>query len=150
MADPIAVEYRRDNYLISTDRARLDITAIHDFLANRSYWAQGRPRPIVERAIRNSLCFGVYDGTQQVGFARVMTDYAVMAYLMDVFIVETHRGRGLGKWLIECIVSHPELQGLRWMLATQDAHDLYARCGFEPISSAQRYMVATHPRPPQA
>jgi GNAT superfamily N-acetyltransferase len=143
------VEYRTGTYTVSTDRARLDVSLIHDFLANRSYWAQGRPRPTVECTVRNSLCFGVYDRTQQVGFARVMTDYGVLAYLMDVFIVEAHRGRGLGKWLIECIVSHPELQGLRWVLATHDAHGLYARYGFEPLAHPEHYLAATDPRPPQ-
>ena len=97
----------------------LDVALIHEFLSHRSYWAQGISRGTVERAISHSLCFGVYAGDHQVGFARITTDYAALAYLADVFILEPYRARGLGKWLVECIVNHPELQGLRrWLLAT--------------------------------
>ena len=143
------MEYCKGDYTISTDRSRLDVALIHEFLSCRSYWAQGISRGAVERAISHSLCFGVFEGDHQVGFARVITDYAALAYLADVFILEPYRARGLGKWLVECIVSHPELQGLRrWMLATQDAHGLYARYGFEPLTSPERYMVATNPAPP--
>ncbi len=96
-------ELQRDGYTISTDKARLDISAIHEYLSERSYWAEGRPREVVERAIENSLCFGVYEGERQAGFARVVTDYATFAWLCDVFILEDYRGRGLGKWLVETI-----------------------------------------------
>ena len=124
-------EWARGGYRVSTDPLLLDVDVVHGYLT-RSYWAEGIPRALVERSIRNSLCFGVYDDRQQVGFARVVTDRATFAYLADVFVLETHRKRGLSKWLLECVLSHPELQGLRrWQLATKDAHTLYARFGFE-------------------
>jgi GNAT superfamily N-acetyltransferase len=137
------MEYRRDNHTISTDKARLDLAAVHDFLSQRSYWAQGRSLAITQSAIEHSLCFGVYDGAQQVGFARIVTDYATFAWLCDVFILESHRGRGLGKWLIETIVAHPDLQGRRLLiLATRDAHELYRRYGgFQELDAAERWMV---------
>jgi N-acetylglutamate synthase-like GNAT family acetyltransferase len=139
------IEHRRGNFVVSTDSARLDLDVIHGFLT-RSYWAEGIPRETVERSIAKSLCFGVYEGERQVGFARVITDYATFAYLADVFIVESHRARGLSKFLMECIVKHPELQGLRrWMLATRDAHDLYAKFGFQPIAKADRFMELHNP-----
>ena len=106
------IEHRRDNFLVTSDPARLDIEFIHSFLSN-SYWAKCIPRQVVARSIANSLCFGVYEEDRQVGFARVITDYATFAYLADVFIAESHRGRGLSRFLMECIVKHPELQGLR-------------------------------------
>jgi GNAT superfamily N-acetyltransferase len=137
------VEYQRDGYAISTDRQRLDAGLIHDFLREDSYWAQERPHAVVEKSIEHSLCFGVYAGTEQVGFARVVTDYATFAWLCDVFIVKSHRGRGLGKWLVESVVAHPELGGMRLLiLATRDAHELYHRyAGFEPIETPDRWMV---------
>jgi GNAT superfamily N-acetyltransferase len=142
------VEYRRDNFLISTDRSRLDIGVIHGFLTE-SYWAKGVPVSVVQKSIENSLCFGVYDtisAVQQIGFARAITDYATFAYLADVFILEPHRGKGLSKWLISCILAHPELQGLRrWMLATRDAHGLYRQFGFEAVEGSTRLMAITHP-----
>jgi GNAT superfamily N-acetyltransferase len=139
------IEHRRDNFLVTTDPAHLDIELIHSFLSN-SYWATGIPREVVERSIANSLCFGVYEADKQVGFARVITDYATFAYLADVFIIESHRGRGMSKFLMECIVKHPELQGLRrWTLATRDAHDLYARFGFRPLSKPDRFMELHYP-----
>jgi GNAT superfamily N-acetyltransferase len=142
------VEYRRDSFLISTDRSRLDIGVIHGFLTE-SYWAKGVPVSVVQKSIENSLCFGVYDttsGVQQIGFARAITDYATFAYLADVFILEPHRGKGLSKWLISCILAHPELQGLRrWMLATRDAHGLYRQFGFEAVEGSTRLMAITHP-----
>jgi GNAT superfamily N-acetyltransferase len=123
-------ERRRGEYAISTDPSRLDLGAVHAFLRD-SYWAKGVPREVVERSVANSLCFGLYRGGEQVGFARVTSDRATFAYLADVFVLEEHRGRGLGKWLVETVLSHPELQGLRrWMLATADAHDLYRGYGF--------------------
>ena len=111
-------ECRRGDFNISTDPARLDLNLIHQFLA-ASYWAAGVPRDVVKRSIEHSLCFGVYHRDHQVGFARIITDYATFAYLADVFILETYRGQGLAGWLVEFIVAHPQLQGLRrWMLAT--------------------------------
>jgi GNAT superfamily N-acetyltransferase len=133
--------YQRGDYVISTDRTRLDIDFIYDFLSRSSYWAQERPFDVVQRSIEHSLCFGVYLDTQQVGFARVVTDYAVFAWLDDVFIAESHRGQGLGKWLIECVANHPELQPLWFTLVTLDAHDLYRRYGgFEALQSSERWM----------
>ena len=134
-------EWRKGAFLISTDRSSLDLAFIHDFLSNKAYWAKGRSFDVVKRAIENSLSFGVFDGSKQIGFARVVTDLATFAWLADVFIIEEYRGRGLGIWLIEVITSHPQLQGFRrWILATRDAHDLYRRFGFAELSDAQRYM----------
>jgi GNAT superfamily N-acetyltransferase len=133
-------ECRNGDFLISTDRSRLDVDAIHAFLTG-CYWAKGVPKDTVIRAIENSLCFGLYCNGQQAGFARVVSDYATYAYIGDVFLLETHRGRGLAKWLMECIVSHPSLQGLRrWTLATRDAHSLYAQFGFTPLRAPDRWM----------
>jgi GNAT superfamily N-acetyltransferase len=121
-----------NTYDISTDRGRLQPEAIHAYLT-RSYWATGIPREVVDRAIANSLCFGLYRGDAQVGFARVITDKTTFAYLADVYVLEEHRGQGLSKRLVETILAHPELQGLRrFLLATRDAHGLYARFGFGP------------------
>ena len=145
-AQPAMIECTRDGFTISTDKSRLDVAAIHDFLCNSSYWARNVPLPTVQKSIENSLCFGLYDGDRQVGFARVITDYAVFAYLADVFILEAYRGRGLAKWLIACIISYPELQDLRrWMLATKDAHGLYTKYGFNPLSKPERFMEASQP-----
>jgi GNAT superfamily N-acetyltransferase len=137
------VEYQRDGYQISTDKARLDVALIHEFLSCSTYWAEGRSFEIVQRSIEHSLCFGVYRGAQQVGFARVVTDQATFAWLCDVFVVEAHRGQGLGKWLVECIVAHPDLQTLRvFLLATRDAHELYRRNGgFQGIAAPERLMA---------
>jgi GNAT superfamily N-acetyltransferase len=137
------VEYRRDGYLISTDEARLDLELIHEFLSHSTYWAEGRPLAVVQKSIENSLCFGVYTGAQQVGFARVVTDRATFAWLCDLFVVEAYRGQGLGKWLVECIVAHPDLQTLRiFLLATRDAHELYRRYGgFQEIAAPERLMA---------
>ena len=141
-----SVEHRRGEYVISTDRARLDLNVIHGFLTN-CYWAKGIPREIVARSIEHSLCFGIYhvpDG--QVGFARVISDFATIAYLGDVFVLESHRGRGLSKWMMECIMQQPDLQGLRrWTLLTGDAHGLYAKFGFAPLKSPDRYMELHRP-----
>lgn len=140
------VEHRRGEYLISTDPARLDLDVIHGFLTN-CYWSKGIPRDVVARSIEHSLCFGIYDSScAQVGFARVVTDLATVAYLGDVFVLEAHRGRGLSKWMMECITQHPALQGLRrWILLTRDAHGLYAKFGFTPLSSAECYMELHNP-----
>ena len=150
------VEARLGQFLISTDRARLDLDVIHGFLTN-CYWAKGIPREVVRRSIEHSLCFGVYDGSglareardaavAQVGFARVISDFATMAYVGDVFVLDTHRGRGLGGWLMESITQHPALQNLRrWILTTRDAHGLYARVGFTPVKSPERFMERHRP-----
>ena len=136
------------DYFISTEPGRLQFDVIHDFLANQAYWSQGIPRPVVEQAIKNSLCFGVYRGSEQVGFARVITDRATFAYLADVFILEAHRGKGLSKRLIETVMKHPDLQGLRrWILATRDAQTLYTRFGFQLIHAPQYWMERSSPNP---
>ena len=143
MDEMTIVEYQRDNRTISTDKTRLDIDLVWDYLCHTSYWAQGRPLATMQRAIEHSLCFGVYADDQQVGFARVVTDYATFAWLCDVFILKAHCGQGLGKWLVECVVAHPELQGLKlFLLATSDAHELY-RCygGFEGLPVPGKWMV---------
>ena len=128
---------------ISTDRNRLDLAYIHGYLSEQCYWALGRSRDIVEKSITNSLCFGVYAGAQQIGFARVVTDYATFAWLCDVFIDDACRGQGLGKRLVETVVAHPELQGLRnFILATRDAHELYRGYGgFETLGTPDRWMA---------
>jgi GNAT superfamily N-acetyltransferase len=128
-------EWTRQEYTISTDRQRLDLDVIHGFLF-RSYWAEGRPRERVALAIEHSLPFGLYHRETQVGFARVVTDYVVLAFLADVFVLEAHRGKGLGRWLVEVVTSLPELSAVRrWLLGTRDAHELYRKFGFrEPTA----------------
>lgn len=139
------METRKDNFLLSTDKRKLDIAFIHHELAN-SYWATNIPREIVERSIENSLCFGIYDGDKQVGFARVVSDYATFAHLCDVFVTESYRGRGLSKWLMMHLMAHPQLQGLRgFTLGTKDAHGLYAQFGFTPVPAPERLMVIAKP-----
>jgi GNAT superfamily N-acetyltransferase len=134
-------EWQRGEYTISTDNKRLDIRRIHDFVSNQSYWAKGRAIETVQRALDNSLNFGLYKNNQLIGFARVVTDYATFAWIADVFVLSEHRGQGLSKWMMEVILSHPELQGFRrWVLATRDAHDLYARFGFIPLHRPERWM----------
>ncbi len=133
-------EWKRGEYAIATDPSRLDLVAVHDFLKG-SYWARGIPKEVVERSVENSLCFGLYREDEQVGFARVVTDRATFAYLTDVFVVGQHRGRGLGRWLLEVVLSHPELRDLRrWMLATADAHGLYRGYGFRELGNPERLM----------
>lgn len=128
------------DYEISTDGHRLDMEVIHGFLVS-SYWSPGVPRAIVERAVQNSLCFGVYHGAAQVGLARVVTDKATFALLADVFILEAHRGKGLSKCLMRCVVGHEDLQGLRrFLLLTSDAHGLYRQFGFESLGNPARFM----------
>lgn len=134
-------ESQRPPYTITTDPARLDLHVIHDFLANEAYWSSGVAREVVARALAHALCFGVYRDQKQVGLGRVITDYATFAYIADVFIVAGHRGQGLGKWLVETMLAHPELQGLRkWTLDTKDAHGLYTRFGFKE-APAGKHMV---------
>ena len=139
-------EHRRNEFLVSTNPTRLDLDVIHGFLSS-CYWAKGIPRQIVARSIKHSLCFGVYDGSgAQVGFARVISDFATYAYIADVFVLESHRGQGLGKLLMEGITQHPELQGLRrWSLSTLDAHGLYAQFGFTSLKWPERYMEILRP-----
>ena len=140
-------EWRRGEYLISTDKARLDIELIHNYLANSSYWAVGRPLEVVRRSIEHSLAFGLYRDAQQIGFARVITDYATFAWLADVFVLEEFRGQGLGKWLVDVIISHPDLQGFRrWVLSTRDAHELYRRVGFRELKRTERWMERADPQ----
>ena len=128
-------------YSISTDKSRLDVPLIQQFLSQESYWARNIPFDVVERSISNSLCFGVYQGTNQMGFARVITDQATFAYLSDVFILSEHRGKGLSKQLVETILNWPTLQGLRrWVLATQDAHALYEQFGFAALDKPETFM----------
>jgi len=153
-------EWRRGEFLVSTARARLDLDVIHGFLTN-SYWAKGISRELVARALEHSLCFGIYDESgsrvpgpanaarpeaPQVGFCRVVSDLATVAYLGDVFVLESYRRRGLSKFLMECVTQHPALQGLRrWILLTRDAHGLYKKFGFTPLKSADRYMELHRP-----
>jgi len=133
-------------YEISHDPNRLDLAVIHTFLSEVSYWAEGIPRDVVERSMAHSLCFGVYQGTAQVGFARVVSDHATFALLADVFVLESHRGKGLSKWLIQAVIAHPDLQGLRrLLLLTSDAHELYRQFGFTEISNAWRFMEVARP-----
>lgn len=141
-------EVREDELLISDDPALLDRALIHRFLAQRSYWAQGVPRDVVERAIDHSLSFGIYETGRQLGFARVVTDSATFAWLADVFIVEEERRRGLGQQLVAAVLAHPRLQGLRrFMLGTLDAHGLYERFGFTPLKNVERFMEIHRPNP---
>ena len=139
--------WTRGEYTITTDSARVDIDVVHRYLSEESYWAQNIPREVVARSIAHSLCFSVLHDKNQIGFARVTSDRATVAYLGDVFILPSHRGKGLSTWLMECISSHPALQGLRrWMLATSDAHGLYAQFGFTPIKAPERWMEKHDPQ----
>ena len=140
------MEWHRGEYLISTDRDRLQLDMIHRFLSEESYWANSRSMDQTQEAISNSVCFGLYTEGQQIGFARVVTDKATFAYLGDVFILSEFRGRGLSKWLMEVIISHPDLQGLRrWILATRDAHKLYRKFGFDALKFPERWMEKAAP-----
>jgi GNAT superfamily N-acetyltransferase len=144
---PQLLEIHKDNFTISTDPARLDLDAICAMLS-RAYWASGRPRERTERALANSLVFGLYAGTTQIGLARVVTDYAVFAYLCDVFIHEDYRTHGLGKWLIDTVMNHPDLLGLRrWTLATRDAHGLYRQFGWDTMKNPEKWMEILRPFP---
>jgi N-acetylglutamate synthase-like GNAT family acetyltransferase len=137
---PQIIEIHRDNFTISTDSARLDMDAICDFLT-RAYWANTRPRERTERAVQNSLVFGVYEGDHQIGVARVVTDYSIFAYLCDVFIHESYRAHGLGKWLIQTIMEHPDLKDIRrWVLITTNAHGLYKQFGFTSMEDPEHWM----------
>ncbi len=135
------MEWHKDDYTISTDRTRIDLNVVLDYLQKQAYWAQGRAREVIERSIQHSENFGVYRGNVQVGFARVVTDYATFAYVCDVFILPSEQGHGLGKWLMATMLSHPQLQGLRmWYLRTMDAHGLYKQFGFTELKQPERSM----------
>ena len=139
-------DIHKDEFTISIDRSRLDMGVIHKFLSENSYWARERSIEQTKTAIENSICFGLYDGDKQIGFARVVSDKATFAYIGDVFVLDEYRGRGLSKWLMQVIVDHPELQGLRrWVLATKDAHGLYAQFEFSELRHPDRWMEKTAP-----
>jgi ribosomal protein S18 acetylase RimI-like enzyme len=138
------LSYQNDDFTVVTDPSKLDVAAIHAYLS-RAYWSEGIPRRIVERAIANSMCFGLFKGKEQIGLARVVTDRATYAYLCDVYVLEEFRGKGLGVWLMECVMSHPDLQGLRrFSLATRDAHGLYRKFGFDELRKPQSQMEIVH------
>jgi len=135
----------REGFTVSTDPSCFDVDAVHAYLT-RSYWSPGIPIEVVERAIQNSLCFGLFEGAEQIGFARVITDRATYGYLADVYVLEEYRGRGLSKWLMECICAHPDLQGLRrFALATRDAHGLYKQFGFAELDDPSKHMEIFRP-----
>ena len=139
------MNFTKDRFYISTEKEKMDIELIHSFLTH-SYWAEGISKEIVRRSIDGALCFGVFENDKQVGFARMITDRATFAYLADVFIIEEYRGLGLSKWLIEVIMSHPDLRGLRrFMLATRDAHELYKKFGFTQLNNVDRWMHIHYP-----
>ena len=134
-------EWQQGEFVISTDPARLNLEVVYRYLALESYWATGRPREMIERSIAHSLVFGIYKGTEQAGFCRVVTDYATFAWLCDVFVLEPFRGLGLSKWMMEVVTSHSELQGMRrWLLGTKDAQELYRKYGFTEVNPAIRWM----------
>ncbi|WP_064196063.1 MULTISPECIES: GNAT family N-acetyltransferase [Emticicia] len=148
-------EFQKDEYTISTDKAKLQFDVIHGFLST-SYWSPNIPMEIVKRAAEHSTTFGIYKhslsigegwgGASQIGYARIISDYATFAYLADVFVLESERGKGISKWLMQCITQHPDLQGLRrWMLATRDAHGLYAQFGFTPLDNPDIMMQIARP-----
>lgn len=140
------MDWQKDEFTISTDKNLLQIDAIHKFLTEESYWAQERTREQTATAIINSLCFGVYAGEKQIGFARVISDFATFAYIGDVYVTEEFRGRGLSKWLMKTIVNYPDLQNLRrWVLATKDAHSLYEKFGFHELKHPARWMEKPTP-----
>jgi GNAT superfamily N-acetyltransferase len=139
------MNWTKDIFTISDEPERLQLEVIVEYLA-RAYWSNQRPRVVIEKSLKHSICFGVYENKTQIGFARVVSDHATFAYLADVFIIELHQGHGLGKWLVQTILEHPELQGLRrWILATRDAHGLYAQYGFTSLEHPDRYMTKFDP-----
>ncbi|MBK8822852.1 MAG: GNAT family N-acetyltransferase [Anaerolineales bacterium] len=138
-------ETHRDTFTLSTDPNRLDMDTVNDFLS-RAYWSKGRPHERTETAFANSLVFGIYAGSRQIGMARVVTDYSIFAYLCDVFIHEDYRGHGLGKWLVQSVLDHPQLKQVRrWLLATNDAHGLYQQFDFEPLAEPEKWMHRLRP-----
>ena len=139
------MNWTKDTFTISDEPERLQLEVIVEYLA-RAYWSNQRSRAVIEKSLRHSLCFGVYENQTQIGFARAVSDHATFAYLADVFILESHQGYGLGKWLVQTILAHPDLLGLRrWMLATRDAHGLYAQYGFAALENPDRYMTKFDP-----
>jgi GNAT superfamily N-acetyltransferase len=137
---------KKGDFQLTTDANQMNLAVIHDFLANQSYWAKNIPFEIVKKAVENSLNFGLFQGETQVGYARVITDYATMAYLADVFVLPEYRGKGLSKWLMETIINHPDLQGFRrWILLTKDAHELYKQFGWKPVDNPALYMERWYP-----
>lgn len=140
------LEWQKGEYKISTDNDLLQMDAILDYLVNRSYWAKDRTAEQMEKIFENSLCFGLYKNERQIGFARVVTDFATFAYLGDVYVLPEFQGEGLGKWLMEIISAHPDLQGFRrWVLATRDAHGLYEKFGFTEFKHPERWMEKAAP-----
>lgn len=141
-----AEEWRRDSLLITTDRSRIDEELVYGFLSRQSYWAAGIPLTTFRRSVDHAVCFSMFDGDRQIGFCRVMSDFATFAYIGDVFVLPGYRGRGLAKWLMECVAAHPRLQGLRrHLLATRDAHGLYEKCGFTPLKNPQNFLERHFP-----
>jgi GNAT superfamily N-acetyltransferase len=137
---------QKDGFTISTDKTKLDINTIHDYLSDHSYWSSGISFDIVKRSIENSVCFGLFENDKLIGFARVVTDKATFAYLGDVFVLDKYRGKGLSKWLMECVLKHPELQGFRrWLLLTRDAQELYRKFGFTEFHAPDRCMELWFP-----
>ncbi len=135
------ITFHKDQFSISTDKSKLDINSIHDFLSTKAYWCLNIPKEKVQIAIENSLCFGIYEAEKQIGFARVITDFSTIAYLGDVYILEEYRGKGLSKWLMETIMNYENLQGLRrWILLTGDAHELYRQYGWTNIADPTKWM----------
>ncbi len=144
--DDLNEKLAKEGYVISTDKDKIDMECVYAYLHQESYWASGIPRQVVEACVENALCFGIYKDNVQVGFARIISDYATFAYLADVFVIKAHRGKGLSKILLHHIKQHPKLQGLRrWMLATADAHALYTQFGFSALSDPERIMEIVKP-----
>ena len=142
------MEWTRDRFVISDDVERIDRDLVHRYLRDESYWSRGVPRDVVDRSIDHSLCFGLYDGAGQIGFARVITDRATFAFIADVFVLRSHRGDGLGTWLCRTVLEHPDMQGQRRiLLGTDDAHALYAQLGFTPLAETHRFMDIFRPAP---
>jgi len=141
------MSFSADDFIVSSDKSKLNVDVVYEFLTN-SYWAAGRSREAVEKTINSSICFGIYNGNDQAGYARVLTDYITIAYIADVFVLEKFRGIGLGKKLIGSILSYPGLDGVKkWMLATNDAHGLYSQFGFKSLSRPEKYMELLNSNP---
>lgn len=140
------VKAEKGEYLLSTDKSKLDLKMIHEFLSKESHWAKNIPYERVKKSIENSLCFGLYHGEKQIGFARVISDYSTIAYLGDLFILKDHRGKGLSRWMLEVIMNHPDLTGLRrWILVTKDAHDVYQQYGWAMVARPENWMEIHDP-----
>lgn len=145
---PAVEEWRRGEYVVTTDASKLDLAVVHRWLSKESYWVPGIPYDVVRRGVQNSLNFGLYaeNGARTIGLARIITDYATFAYVCDVFVLDEYRGRGLGVWLMECVAAYPSLQGFRrWMLGTKDAHTLYEKTDFKPVAAPDRWMEKADP-----